>query len=299
MKCALLGFGYWGKIIEKYIRQSDRFSLKYIYSPSLNNGVSIEKIIKDKDIECIFICTPITTHYELCKLAINNGKHVFCEKPLSNNAKEIHELRDISYKKNVCIYTDYIYTNSKSINYIKNSLKEIGKIQYIKSQIKQFGKFYKEDNVYSVIGSHMISAIIYILSNSYIKFELLNNIAIRSDKNNVLDGVINFKINNDIYGSIECSLTNKDKIRTLEFIGEYGTLKFDMLSKNTVEKVLIKEEANGFSIKEENYYSYSENDNLKFAIDDFYSYIKNNESNNLDLSLKVTEVLESINSAIK
>lgn len=299
MKCALLGFGYWGKIIEKYIRQSDRFSLKYIYSPSLNNGVSIEKIIKDKDIECIFICTPITTHYELCKLAINNGKHVFCEKPLSNNAKEIHELRDISYKKNVCIYTDYIYTNSKSINYIKNNLKEIGKIQYIKSQIKQFGKFYKEDNVYSVIGSHMISAIIYILSNENIKFELLNNIVIRSDANNVLDGIIDFEINNNIYGSIECSLTNKDKIRTLEFIGEYGTLKFDMLSENTVQKVLIKEEANGFSIKEENYYSYSENDNLKFAIDDFYSYIKNNESNNLDLSLKVTEILESINSTIK
>ena len=37
MKCALIGYGYWGKILETYIHKSDFFQLKYIYAPSLKN----------------------------------------------------------------------------------------------------------------------------------------------------------------------------------------------------------------------------------------------------------------------
>lgn len=298
MECALLGFGYWGKIIEKYITNSKIFSLKYIYSPSLNNGVTIEKIIKDNEIECVFICTPINTHYELAKKALLNKKHVFCEKPLCKEVKLVHELIDISRKNKLCLYTNYIYAISKSIDYIKENLKSIGKINYIKAEIKQFGNFYKCDNVYDVIGVHMISAIIYILGKVDIDFNVKENIVIKRDRENVLDGVISFEIDKEINGIIECSLATKRKSRTIEFIGENGSLYFDMLAKNTVEEIILKESEVGFNIEKECQLSYDESNNLSLAINDFYNKILEDKDSNLELSLKVTEILEKIDSNV-
>ena len=296
MKCALFGFGYWGKIIKKYLDKSDIFSIKYIYYPSMENEVNIQAILDDKEIECIFICTPIDTHYELTKKAILAGKHVFCEKPLCKYTNEVNELIKISLNNNVCLYTDYIYTNSHSINHIKDKIKEIGKINYIKAEIKQFGNFYKNDDVYAVIGVHMIASILYILSqNEDIVFDITESIIIRKDKSNILHSILKFIINKEICGSIECSLTTNRKCRNIEFIGEYGSFYFDMMSQNTVEEILLEKENTGFSIKEENYFTYDESNNLNLAIDDFYNAINNDRFSNLKLALRVTQIIERIN----
>lgn len=297
MKCALIGFGYWGKILQKYILKSNVFSLKYIYSPSLNNGIGIEEIFNDKEIECLFICTPINTHYELVKRALENGKHVFCEKPLTKKSDELLELTNISKEKNLCLHTNYIYTQSKSINYIKSKLNEIGKIKYIKAKIQQFGKFYKSDNVYEVIAVHMISAIIYILGEKNIKFDVIRAFSIKKYKENILDAVINFKINEKIKGIIECSLISKEKSRTIELVGENGSIYFDMLSNNTVSEILLEEENDnyGMKIQYENHMQYDESNNLELALNYFYDSICDLRKDNLNLSLKVTQILENIN----
>ena len=83
MKAALIGYGYWGKIIEKYICDSTYFDLAAVCSPELdNNGIytkDLEKLMYDPQLEAVFICTPVSTHFDICKkfLVILNIQFIF------------------------------------------------------------------------------------------------------------------------------------------------------------------------------------------------------------------------------
>lgn len=295
MKCALIGYGYWGKIIEKYIRSNDHFDLEIIYDLITHHSVNMEEIFTNPLIECVFICTPIDTHYSIVKTALTFGKHVFCEKPLCKGFAMAKELSVLSMKNKLCLYTDYIYMNSKSIQYLRNNLTEIGNIHYIKASIKQFGTFYKDDDVFEVIGVHMISALIYILSSlntmcitpQYCK-------AIRVNKKGMaLHGIISFNVNKDLLVNIECSLLSNRKERLIEISGENGNLIFDMLDNYTVAKTLIFENAANYHQTNENLH-FDESNNLSYAISDFFDAISKNRKDNLLISVKVTKLLDNL-----
>ena len=119
MKCVLIGYGYWGKILERYIKESSFFKLSGIYDPLLEDKLEMTEILTDKSIECAFVCNPIDEHYSTVKLLLEHGKHVFCEKPLSKKLEESMELLNLAKKNNLTLFTDYIYTVSPSINEIK------------------------------------------------------------------------------------------------------------------------------------------------------------------------------------
>ena len=77
MNVLLIGNGYWGKIIK--FKLDKLCCLKNILASDDN----IECYLKtNKDIECVFVCTPTDTHYEIVNYCIKNGiKKIFCEKP--------------------------------------------------------------------------------------------------------------------------------------------------------------------------------------------------------------------------
>ena len=70
---------------------------------------SYEELVKDEEVELIYIATPHSHHYEHAKLCIEHGKAVLCEKAFTRNAKEAEELFKLAYEKGVFI-TEAIWT---------------------------------------------------------------------------------------------------------------------------------------------------------------------------------------------
>ena len=157
MEVAIVGYGYWGKILKKYLDESGLFEVVGICDPLYEKSLKLEEILNNSNIESIFVCNPIDMHYSTVKILLESKKNVFCEKPLSKSHKESIELFEIAKKNNVTLYVDYIYTNSPSINKIKEMKKKLGKILYIEANINQFGNFYENDDVFDVLGVHLIS----------------------------------------------------------------------------------------------------------------------------------------------
>lgn len=297
MKSALIGKGYWGNIIEKYINDSNEFELVTIYDSKNDEESKLIDIISDVSIECIFICTPVNTHYELTKTFLEAGKHVFCEKPLVKQSQEIIELQKIASMKKVCLYTDYIYTVSPSINYIKKHIEEIGQIVYIRADINQYGKFYPDDNVYEVIGVHLISAIMYILQHKENVNMIVKDVKdlVTDFSGNTLVGVVEFEISNTIKGIINCSLLANKKERKIEVIGNKGRIEFDMLAEDNVIEMIYGKYENGHAPIVERRNKFIENESLVLALKDFFMNISNMKQENLYLSYNVTRVIEQIN----
>ena len=70
---------------------------------------SYEEMVKDPEVELVYIATPHSLHYEHAKLCLNNGKHVLCEKAFTTNEKQAEELFEIAKEKNLFI-TEAIWT---------------------------------------------------------------------------------------------------------------------------------------------------------------------------------------------
>ena len=101
---ALLGLGYWGG---NYLRglqnicDSNPEALKDVPS-NVKATLDYEEIAKDENIKAAFLATPTSTHYKIAKLFLEQGKHLFVEKPLTMNVREAFELAKIA-KENKAI----------------------------------------------------------------------------------------------------------------------------------------------------------------------------------------------------
>ena len=286
MKIALLGYGYWGKIVFKYLKNDTFFELVKVFD-MYNDKVgiftnNIDEIMEDEEIEGVYIATPVSTHFKFIKLAIEHKKLVFCEKVLVTEMNELNYIKE--HFSNKIIESNYIYTDSPSLNYIKNNLDEIGEIKYIEGEMKQFGNFYLDSDVYSTIGCHLLSGIMHILNSNEI---ILSVESLREGL--VLKGIMKGKISK-IPFSFNVDLLNYEKRRNLVFYGENGVFYFNPLDvENTI--ILKKFESRSNKILIEKKKNFDENNNIILALKRFKEVIKNEKEMNLKLSITISEKL--------
>jgi 1,5-anhydro-D-fructose reductase (1,5-anhydro-D-mannitol-forming) len=144
IKIGIIGYGKMGQIRAKAIESSGKGQLVCVYdqsiSESLPKGVALaksaEEIIKDPEIEAIFICTPNYLNRSLTMIALNNGKHVFCEKPPAFNADEVEDIREAENKSGAILMFGFNHRHHESIKKIKHlvSCRQMGKILWMRGR---------------------------------------------------------------------------------------------------------------------------------------------------------------------
>lgn len=70
---------------------------------------SYEALVNDSDVEAVYVATPNSLHYENCRLCLEHGKHVLCEKPFTINEKQAKELYRLAKDKHLLLWRDYGY----------------------------------------------------------------------------------------------------------------------------------------------------------------------------------------------
>lgn len=89
-----------------------------------------KEVVTDPNVDLVDIATPNAFHYEVAKAALENGKHVYCEKPLSISAEESKELSELAVKKGVINYVGYNNTMNPANAYVRELVAsgKLGKI---------------------------------------------------------------------------------------------------------------------------------------------------------------------------
>lgn len=104
--------------------------------------LNYEEMLKNKEIDTIYVAVPNNLHYEMAKKAMLSGKNVICEKPFTSNLKEALELKEIA-KKQDCFLLEAIpnrfYPNSLLI---REKIKELGNIRIINFNYSQYSSRY-------------------------------------------------------------------------------------------------------------------------------------------------------------
>jgi len=178
LKVGVIGYGYWGPNIARNFSLIDGIKLSAICDqkadvlkgvevlyPGVKACTDAEEILKSNEIDVVAIITPVSTHYTLAKKALQNGKHIFVEKPFTTSLKEAEELISIASKKKLQIMVDHTFLFTGAISKIKELMdnKELGDLYYYDSTRISLGLFQQDVNVIWDLAPHDLSIMDYCL----------------------------------------------------------------------------------------------------------------------------------------
>ena len=178
LEFGVIGYGYWGPNIVRNLRGLEGCQLVGIcdQSPAARKriqaahpGVPVyadsRELICSPETDAIAVITPVWTHYELAKAALENGKHVFVEKPFTSNAAQAEELINLAEQKNLQIMVDHTFLFTGAVRKIRQLLSEgtLGKLYYYDSTRVNLGLFQHDCNVIWDLAPHDLSIMNYLL----------------------------------------------------------------------------------------------------------------------------------------
>jgi predicted dehydrogenase len=122
-------------------------------------------VILSVDIDAVAVVSPVWTHFELAKSALQNGKHVFVEKPFTSTAAQAQELIDLALKKNLRIMVDHTFLFTGAVKKISQLLDEqaLGKLYYYDSTRVNLGLFQHDVNVLWDLAPHDLAIMDYLI----------------------------------------------------------------------------------------------------------------------------------------
>src|SRR3984893_325047 len=122
IRFGVIGYGYWGPNIVRNLRGLEgcqvvgicdqtpaarkRIQAAYPDTPSYSDW---NELIRSPEVDAIAVITPVWTHYELAKAALESGKHVFVEKPFTSTVAQAEELIELADKRNLKIMVDHTF----------------------------------------------------------------------------------------------------------------------------------------------------------------------------------------------
>src|SRR6204780_3442281 len=122
MDFGVIGYGYWGPNVARNIANLDGAGLRAISDvspaaqararrayPGVTVTASAMEVITSPDIDAVAIVSPVWTHYELTKAALENGKHAFVEKPFTSTVAQGEELVNLAEQKNLKVMVDHTF----------------------------------------------------------------------------------------------------------------------------------------------------------------------------------------------
>jgi predicted dehydrogenase len=134
--------------------------------PSLRGASSLVEIVDLCD--AVMVATPVNTHYTIAKMALQAGKAVFVEKPLTNNSIEADELVALAEEQGVVLMAGHTFIFSPPVRKIKQYIDEgaLGQTYFISSSRVNLGLHRRDVNVIWDLAPHDISMLIYWLGES-------------------------------------------------------------------------------------------------------------------------------------
>ncbi len=148
---ATIGTSWITEAFIRGARHCEEFNLKAVYSRSETKAkafaeknmaekyyTDLEEMLSDKEIDAVYIASPNSLHSEQAIKAMNAGKHVICEKPVTSNAAEFRKMIETARKNNVLLMEAFKSTLMPGFYKYKEL---IGKVGQIRSVFADFGKY--------------------------------------------------------------------------------------------------------------------------------------------------------------
>ena len=264
LRIGVIGYGYWGPNIVRNFNTANgsqvvmvcdmnQQSLKKVKKayPDMRVTPDCIELIKDPKVDAVAIATPVFTHYELAKKALEEGKSVFIEKPFTYTVAEGEELVEIAEKRKLKIMVDHTFLYTGAVRKIKQLIDEdvLGELYYFDSIRVNLGLFQHDVNVVWDLAPHDISIINYLIGE---KPQAVLATGSEHFGRNLEDiAYLTFYYSNNVIAHINVNWLSPVKVRTMLIGGKKMMLVWNDLEPD--EKIKIYDKGVQVKTKEGQY----------------------------------------------
>ena len=172
IRVGVIGYGYWGPNVVRNFYSVDHTRVEMLCDmnpsalarakknyPGLEVTTDPEDILKSPKIDAVAVVTPVWTHYKLAKAALENGKHVFVEKPFTSTSEQAEELINLAARKNLKIMVDHTFLFTGAVRKIRELTESgaLGDLYYYDSLRVNLGLFQHDVSVIWDLAPHDLS----------------------------------------------------------------------------------------------------------------------------------------------
>ena len=247
----VIGYGYWGPNIVRNFQSLDLDCVKMVSDlnpkvlgkvkhlyPSIRITTDPGEILRSKEIDAVAVITPVATHYPLVREALENGKHVFVEKPFTAKADHAEELIELADRKNLKIMVDYTFLFTGAVKKTKELIDNgtLGKIYYYDSMRVNLGLFQTDVNVIWDLAPHDLSIMKYIIPDKEVAGVTACGVSNYYELENLAQVSLHFQ-DKSCFAHFHVNWTSPVKIRKMIIAGNKKMLVYDDMENS--EKIKI------------------------------------------------------------
>ena len=180
LRVGIIGYGYWGPNLARNFNANPDCELVRISDMSEERRakasatfpaaevVGDDGITHAADLDVIVVATPVFTHYALAKAALENGKHVWVEKPMTSDLAQALELAELAEQRGLTLMVDHTFLFTGGVQKMKQLIDdgELGELYYYDSVRINLGIFQHDINVVWDLAPHDLSIMDHLLGPS-------------------------------------------------------------------------------------------------------------------------------------
>ncbi len=178
IRIGVIGYGYWGPNIVRNLRGLDSARAEIVCDkspaaldrvrkayPGIRTSSDPMEVLRSPDIDAVAVITPVWTHYELAKAALENGKHVFIEKPFTSTSAQAEELIELAARKKLTIMVDHTFLFTGAVRKIRELTESgaLGDLYYYDSLRVNLGLFQHDVSVIWDLAPHDLAIMDHII----------------------------------------------------------------------------------------------------------------------------------------
>ncbi|MDB4047804.1 Gfo/Idh/MocA family oxidoreductase [Polaribacter sp.] len=287
LKAGVLGAGHLGKIHLRLLQESNKFELVGFFDPFTENAEKIAKEFGYKlfdsieeliaAVEVVDIVTPTLSHFECAKKAIEKGRHIFIEKPITTTVLEAEAIKTLASQFHVQGQVGHVERFNPAFTAVKD---KIDAPMFIETH--RLAEFNPRGTDVPVVLDLMIHDIDIILSvvNSKVKNVHASGISVISETPDIANARIEFE--NGCVANLTASRISMKNMRKTRFFQKDAYISVDFLEKkseivrmkdvpnNPDEFAMILQNAEG--VKKQIYFDNPEIENNNAILDELESF---------------------------
>jgi predicted dehydrogenase len=247
---AVVGYGYWGpnlvrnfwetpgaRLVSVCDLRVERLETVRTRYPAVEVTADFDAVLKDPRVDMVAVATPVSSHYELAMRALQAGKHVFVEKPLTSTVEQATRLVEEAERRGLRIAVDHTFVYTPAVRKIHDLVasNQLGDVYYYDSVRVNLGLFQHDVNVLWDLAVHDLSIMDYVIPAQPVAVSATGMAHVAGEPENI--AYINLHFAENIIAHVHVNWLAPVKIRRTLIGGSQKMIVFDDLEPS--EKIRV------------------------------------------------------------
>jgi predicted dehydrogenase len=178
LNVGVIGYGYWGPNLVRNFAEMQKCSVLAVSDfdpnrldlakrrfPQIYTTTNYEELLNDREIDAIVIATPVNTHFNLALAALQAGKHVWLEKPMTETSEQGRILIAEAARRNLILHVDHTFCYTGAVRKMGDIIAsgDLGQVLYYDSIRVNLGLFQRDVSVISDLAVHDFAILDFLL----------------------------------------------------------------------------------------------------------------------------------------